>query len=140
MSNQVLLPKYGSNVPSNPVDELHAAGFIPLTRPSRVVEQRLVVAGHSASCENVALHQVSKEEGMSIGFSRDIRPYFTACFRSHMISFGGFDLWSETDVKQQHAGIKARVAAGDMPPGDPADSPCPEGGWDQITRDQFLSD
>jgi hypothetical protein len=77
---------------------------------------------------------------MAIGFKWDIRPYFTACFRAHMIAFGGFDLWSEIDVKVNHQGITAKVTSGEMPPDKPENGACPEGGWDEQTRTQFLAD
>ena len=74
-----------------------------------------------------------------MSFERNIRPYFTACFRAHMVKFGGFDLWSATVVQGLWQDIHDRVADGSMPP--PAGPrACPEGGWDQITRDQFVLD
>ena len=77
---------------------------------------------------------------MTTGFMRDIRPYFTACFRAHMISFGGFDLWLEDDVELRYQAITDEVASGRMPPSKPEDGACPEGGWDDLTRAQFLAD
>jgi hypothetical protein len=78
---------------------------------------------------------------MTIGFARDIRPYFTACYRAHMLKFGtDLDLWSDTNVKDQFDAIYAIVQAEEMPPAAPAPSPCPEGGWDSLTREQFLKD
>ena len=73
-------------------------------------------------------------------FMQDIRPYFTACYRAHMLNFGGFDLWSATDVQNMWQGIFDRVNAGEMPPPSTDDGACPEGGWDTLTRDQFLRD
>lgn len=78
---------------------------------------------------------------MAIGFARDIRPYFTACFRAHMIEFGGFDLWAADQVQGLWQPIFDRVKSGSMPPGPGSDPPpCPEGGWDELTRAQFLAD
>jgi hypothetical protein len=75
---------------------------------------------------------------MAAGFVQDIKPYFTACYRAHMIKFGGFDLWSATDVQAKFQDIFDIVEAENMPP--PPPDACPEGGWDKTTRDQFLND
>jgi hypothetical protein len=77
---------------------------------------------------------------MTIGFMRDIRPYFTACYRAHMIEFRELDLWSEPAVKEQFQAIFDIVSAGEMPPDASEDGACPEGGWDDLTRAQFLKD
>ena len=78
---------------------------------------------------------------MVIGFVRDIKPYFTACYRAHMLKFGtDLDLWSESNAKEQFDSIFAIVEAKEMPPDAPERSPCPEGGWDDLTRAQFLKD
>lgn len=78
---------------------------------------------------------------MATVFATDIRPYFTACFRAHMIEFGLFDLWLKDDVQQRFDLIRERVAGGTMPPAPGgAIPPCPEGGWDDLTRAQFLAD
>lgn len=74
-------------------------------------------------------------------FTTDIRPYFTACFRAHMIEFGQFDLWVKDDVQQRFDVIRMRVKNKSMPPDPGGPIPaCPEGGWDQLTRDQFIAD
>lgn len=77
---------------------------------------------------------------MAKGFAQDIRPYFTACYRAHMIKYRQFDLWSATDAKNEWQDIFDQVNDENMPP--PAGTPgaCPEGGWDAITRAQFLKD
>lgn len=77
---------------------------------------------------------------MAAGFATDIRPYFTACFRAHMIKFGNFDLWKAATVQSMWQEIHDRVKTGEMPPPAGASNACPEGGWDQITRDRFLLD
>jgi hypothetical protein len=66
-------------------------------------------------------------------FSNHIKPYFTPCYRAHMIK--GFDLWDYATVKSRYNEIRASVEDESMPaPG------CGEGVWDQATRDQFLTD
>jgi hypothetical protein len=77
---------------------------------------------------------------MSTGFLLEIRPYFTACYRAHMIEFAGLDLWSREQVQSRWQDIVDQVTDENMPP--PADQPgaCPEGGWDALTRAQFLVD
>ncbi len=77
---------------------------------------------------------------MATTFVDTIKPYFTPCYRAHMLNVGVFDLWSQNDVKTNFQDIRDRVAipagqAGSMPaPG------CPEGVWDNLTRQQFLTD
>jgi hypothetical protein len=77
---------------------------------------------------------------MATSFMRDIRPYFTACYRAHMIEFGGFDLWLQTDVESNWQGIFNSVQGGSMPVPSGQPGACPEGGWDDLTRMQFLAD
>jgi hypothetical protein len=77
---------------------------------------------------------------MAITFADTIKPYFTPCYRAHMLDVGTFDLWSHDEVKQNFDGIVGRVS---KPAGDPLRMPkagCPEGVWDDLTRAQFLSD
>jgi hypothetical protein len=57
-----------------------------------------------------------------------------------MIEFGGFDLWSIDDVRSKWNGIFNAVESGNMPPTQGPPDPCPEGGWDDLTRAQFLKD
>jgi hypothetical protein len=71
-----------------------------------------------------------------IGFESTIKPYFTPCYRAHMLQYGDkFDLWDPTAVKAEWNKIFNEVTGGNMPaPG------CPEGVWDPLTQTQFLSD
>jgi hypothetical protein len=77
---------------------------------------------------------------MTTSFEQNIRPYFTACYRAHMIEFGGFDLWAQDDVQSSWQGIFNRVKNETMPPPADTEGACPEGGWDELTRAQFLQD
>jgi hypothetical protein len=73
--------------------------------------------------------------GQSAGppFSTTVKPYFTACYRQHMIDAGGFDLWDAGDVQDQFDPIDGAVASGSMPPGDDECGPK----WEQSKIDQF---
>ena len=52
------------------------------------------------------------------GFANTVKPFFTACYQSHM-SFM-FDLWNPTDVQNNWQAIHDAVNAGSMPaPGCP---------------------
>jgi hypothetical protein len=70
---------------------------------------------------------------MATGFLADIKPYFTSCYRQHMLFF--CDLWSAGDVQANWQDIHDRVADGSMPK-----AGCPEGVWDDLRRQQFLAD
>jgi hypothetical protein len=72
---------------------------------------------------------------MATSFLKDIRPYFTPCYRAHMISAGGFDLWVQEDVQSNFEGIFGSVEAERMPM-----EGCGEGVWDPVTRDRFKQD
>jgi len=77
---------------------------------------------------------------MATTFADTIKPYFTACYRAHMIDVANLDLWSPADVKDNWQDIHDRVA---IPAGQPGSMPkagCPEGVWDDKTRAQFLKD
>jgi|HubBroStandDraft_4_1064222.scaffolds.fasta_scaffold301788_2 hypothetical protein len=77
---------------------------------------------------------------MAITFVDSIKPYFTPCYRAHMLAVGVFDLWSADDVKNNWQDIFDRVS---IPAGQPNSMPkpgCPEGVWDDATRAQFLKD
>lgn len=77
---------------------------------------------------------------MAVTFDQIIKPYFTPCYRAHMLDVGVFDLWSNNDVKTNWSDIFDRVS---KPAGTPGSMPapgCPEGIWDNQTRQQFLSD
>jgi len=71
---------------------------------------------------------------MAVSFDKDIKPYFTACYKDHMLDYG-LDLWSAADVKTQFSGIRSRVKSGSMPP-DAADG-C-EGSWDDAKKNEFI--
>jgi hypothetical protein len=72
----------------------------------------------------------------AIGFVSTIKPYFTACYRAHMLVHGDkFDLWDPAQVQQEFSQIVNNVQGGMMPA-----SGCPEGVWDSTTSTQFLSD
>jgi hypothetical protein len=73
---------------------------------------------------------------MAVGFASTIKPYFTACYRAHMLQYGDqFDLWDPSQVQSEWQQIYNQVSSGAMP-----QSGCPEGVWDQHTSNQFLSD
>jgi hypothetical protein len=73
---------------------------------------------------------------LGIGFASTIKPYFTACYRAHMMKYGDqFDLWDPAQVQAEWQNICDRVSAGNMP-----EAGCPEGVWDAHTRAQFLND
>jgi hypothetical protein len=72
---------------------------------------------------------------MSIGFVSTVKPYFTACYRAHMIRYKHLDLWDAEAVQAKFDAIHQQVSDGGMPM-----AGCPEGVWDQLTRQQFLSD
>ena len=70
---------------------------------------------------------------MATSFAANIMPYFTTCYRQHMLFF--CDLWSAADVQANWQDIHDTVSNGSMPrPG------CPEGVWDAAQRQKFLSD
>lgn len=71
-----------------------------------------------------------------ISFDKTIKPYFTPCYRAHMMRFGDqFDLWDAQAVQAEFDQIKDQVQSGSMPQGG-----CPEGVWDDMTRERFLTD
>jgi hypothetical protein len=70
-----------------------------------------------------------------IGFGSTIKPYFTACYRAHMLRYGKIDLWDPAAVQSQWQNISNQVSAGIMP-----EAGCPEGVWDTLTQKQFLTD
>ncbi len=77
---------------------------------------------------------------MAVTFVYTIKPYFTPCYRAHMLDVGVFDLWSADDVKNNWQDIFDRVS---IPAGQSGSMPkagCPEGVWDDKTRAQFLKD
>lgn len=71
-----------------------------------------------------------------VSFAHTIKPYFTACYRAHMMMYGDkFDLWDPAAVQVQWNKINTQVNGKLMPK-----AGCPEGVWDDHTRAQFLSD
>jgi hypothetical protein len=73
---------------------------------------------------------------VTVGFVSTIKPYFTACYRAHMMKFGDrFDLWDAAQVQAEWQKINDQVSAGNMP-----QVGCPEGVWDAHTQAQFLND
>jgi hypothetical protein len=75
---------------------------------------------------------------MAVTFAATIKPYFTECYREHMLDF--FDLWVLDNVKDNWDIIFDRCR---RPPSDPKSMPrpgCPEGVWDDATRQRFLQD
>jgi hypothetical protein len=74
---------------------------------------------------------------VSIGFASTIKPYFTPCYRAHMLSYsqGHLDLWDPATVQSQWQPIFNKVSSGDMPA-----SGCGEGQWDPTTQQQFMND
>jgi hypothetical protein len=78
----------------------------------------------------------------SVSFAGIIKPYFTACFRAHMLSATGLDLWDPSQVQGNFTAIQQQISSGNMPPTTSVGgmNPCPEGGWDSYTQQQFLLD
>jgi len=60
---------------------------------------------------------------LRISFDAVIRPYFTPCYRAHMVR-GKLDLWNYETVKQEWQAIHDVVKAGKMPR-----AGCPEVGF-----------
>jgi hypothetical protein len=75
----------------------------------------------------------------AIGFERGIKPYFTDCYRDHMLNKVPrpirFDLWSRDAVMAHWDAIHDSVSDGSMPA-----RGCPEGVWDEATKNRFLQD
>ena len=70
---------------------------------------------------------------MPLSFTADIKPYFTDCYRQHMLFF--CDLWLLTDVQNNWQDINDAVSDGSMPK-----AGCPEGVWIDARRQNFLAD
>jgi hypothetical protein len=71
-----------------------------------------------------------------MSFASTIKPYFTACYRAHMLRVGDrFDLWDPAKVQVEWQPTHDQVSNNLMPA-----AGCPEGVWDAQTRAQFLSD
>ena len=70
-----------------------------------------------------------------VGFQSTVKPYFTPCYRTHMLNVTNLDLWDPAAVQAAWDAINGVVTAGRMPvPG------CPEGVWDANTTASFLRD
>lgn len=70
---------------------------------------------------------------MATSFLKDIKPYFSACYRQHMLFM--LDLWLASDVQGNWQGIYDSVETKQMPR-----AGCPEGVWDDVTRQRFLTE
>jgi len=77
---------------------------------------------------------------MPTTFAGNIKPYFTPCYRAHMLDAAGLDLWDKATVETQWAVILDRTGRPAGTSGSMPRTGCPEGVWDQLTRDQFQSD
>jgi hypothetical protein len=72
----------------------------------------------------------------TVGFASTIKPYFTVCYRAHMLKYGPkIDLWDAAVVQSNWGLINNAVIGGSMPAGG-----CPEGVWDAMVQAQFLAD
>jgi len=72
----------------------------------------------------------------SVGFGNTIKPYFSPCYRAHMMMYGDkFDLWDPAAVQAEWNQIYNQVYGHHMP-----QAGCPEGVWDDMTRARFLDD
>lgn len=78
---------------------------------------------------------------MAVTFDATIKPYFTECYRQHMLDYDpNFDLWDKATVQKRWQDIYNRCS---IPAGQPGSMPadgCPEGVWDATKREQFLKD
>jgi hypothetical protein len=78
---------------------------------------------------------------VTVSFMHTIKPYFTSCYRAHMMNAGDqFDLWDPAQVQAEAPEILNRCQ---LSPPDPQSMPvkgCPEGVWDDQTRAQFVKD
>jgi hypothetical protein len=70
-----------------------------------------------------------------VGFQSTVKPFFTACYRAHMLNVLSLDLWDASAVQSSWNDINQQVTSLQMPK-----AGCPEGVWDAGTRAQFLSD
>lgn len=77
---------------------------------------------------------------MAVTFEDTIKPYFTPCYRAHMLDQGVFDLWDKAQVKTNFDDIRDRCKRAAGTPGSMPQAGCPEGVWDQTTRTQFVTD
>jgi hypothetical protein len=75
------------------------------------------------------------ESTATVGFQSTIKPFFTACYRTHMLQVMQLDLWDGAAVQSNWGLINTAVTSGGMPK-----AGCPEGVWDPATKTLFLSD
>ena len=75
---------------------------------------------------------------ITVTFEHIIKPYFTPCYRAHMIKMGPrIDLWDYDAVRDPRTFQRIRDSVeGEFMPAEG----CPEGVWDNHTRAQFLVD
>jgi hypothetical protein len=73
-------------------------------------------------------------------FADTIKPYFTPCYRAHMLDVGVFDLWNKQDVQNNWDDIKDRTSRAAGTAGSMPKAGCPEGVWDDSTRQRFQQD
>jgi hypothetical protein len=70
-----------------------------------------------------------------VGFQSTIKPFFTACYRTHMLNVLDLDLWDPAACQTSWQDIRDSVDNKSMPR-----AGCPEGVWDDNTRALFLRD
>jgi hypothetical protein len=109
------------------------------------ITRRLLGKGRTAVLKNSVADEwliLSKEKTMPrfpstapIGFQSTIKPFFTACYRAHMLDIMSLDLWDASAVQSNWDDINTAVSNGSMPK-----TGCPEGVWDEGTKTLFLSD
>jgi hypothetical protein len=73
-------------------------------------------------------------------FADTIKPYFTPCYRAHMLDVGVFDLWNKQNVQDNWDDIKERTSRAAGTNGSMPKAGCPEGVWDDLTRQRFQQD
>jgi len=70
------------------------------------------------------------EDSAAPGFAKDIKPYFDARDRDHMLNqVGLFDLWLDSDVCNNYSGIRDAIEQKRMPIPDP---------WPDVKIQTFL--
>jgi hypothetical protein len=71
----------------------------------------------------------------TVGFQSTIKPFFTPCYRTHMLNVMDLDLWDASSVQSSWDDINDSVKSKSMPR-----AGCPDGVWDDATRTLFLDD
>jgi len=78
---------------------------------------------------------------VAVSFASTIKPYFTSCYRAHMMNAGDqFDLWDPQQVQGEAPEILKRCQLSSTTAGSMPEKGCPEGVWDDQTRAQFVKD